>query len=79
MSRITEGDILEGDNEVAAAILLAGHAIAYQIKNLGLADAATPMGAIESHGTVVKDAAERIAGAIEELADAVSALVINPK
>lgn len=38
--------------------------VADAIHRLGLADAATPMGAIESHGVIIKEAAELLAGAI---------------
>lgn len=42
--------------------------LASAIYKLGLSDGSTPMGAIESHGVVLKDAAERIAMAIESTA-----------
>jgi hypothetical protein len=36
------------------------------LNRLGLADAATPMGAIEALGVMIKEGADRIASAIEE-------------
>lgn len=51
--------------------------IAYQIKNLGNADASTPMGAIEALGAVHKEGMEAIAGAIHALADAISNIPIS--
>jgi len=41
-------------------------AIARAIRDLGNADAATPMGAIEALGVVVKEGFQHIASAIEE-------------
>jgi hypothetical protein len=38
--------------------------VAHQIRNLGFADAMTPMGALEGLGLMVKESAERIADAI---------------
>lgn len=45
--------------------------LARAITNLGNADAATPMGGMEALGKSMTDAADRIASAIERLADAV--------
>lgn len=39
------------------------------IHKLGMADAATPMGAIEAHSLEIKQASERISEAISGLAD----------
>ena len=61
-------DILEGENAVAAAIVIAGELIAYELKMLGNADAVTPMGAIETHGAVISQAIESLADAVELLA-----------
>lgn len=47
------------------AIARAVDRLANAIHKLGTADAATPMGAIETHNIAVRDAAERIAEAIE--------------
>lgn len=52
------------ENEVAEAIRAAA-------ASLGLSNAATPMGAIEAHAQAITEAAETIAAAILELAEAV--------
>ena len=50
--------------------------LARQVRNLGTADAATPMGAIEAHadhmGRIITDAAEIIAGSMSAVATAIS-------
>jgi|ERR1035437_9874478 uncharacterized protein Yka (UPF0111/DUF47 family) len=56
----------EGRNIVDAMF-----AVSYQLKNLGNADAATPMGAIEALGKVIMESNSSIADAINNLADAV--------
>ncbi len=45
--------------------------VARALHNLGNSDAATRMGAIEAHGKAVYDGAELIAGAINNLAEAI--------
>jgi len=58
---------LSGTSEIAYAILRLAHAtdrVALQLKYLGNADAATPMGAIEAFGLVMKEGMEQIADAI---------------
>jgi hypothetical protein len=45
--------------------------LARAITNLGNADAATPMGGMEALGKAMTDSADRIAAAIERLAEAV--------
>lgn len=54
-------NVVDGLFAIARAI----DRLATAVHKLGLADASTPMGAIESHGIVIKEAAERIANAIE--------------
>ena len=44
---------------------------AFQLKQLGNADAATSMGAMEAHGVMIKDAGESIASAIVSLSDSI--------
>src|ERR1035437_1406146 len=56
----------EGRNIVDAMF-----AVSYQLKNLGNADASTPMGAIEALGKVIMESNSSIADAINNLADAV--------
>lgn len=68
MSRFTEDDVLESGNLLAAAILLAGQSIAYQIKCLGLAEAITPMGALELLAMELKNGLSSIADGIESVA-----------
>jgi hypothetical protein len=46
-------------------------AIAYQLKCLGNADAATPMGAMEALGAVLKEGFEGLAAAIHDHAEAI--------
>ncbi len=53
------------ENGAADALGLAVKEVARALRDLGNADAATPMGAIEAHGVVVKEAAETSARAIE--------------
>ena len=45
--------------------------IAHALGKLGLADAATSMGAIEAHGIIVQEASERIAEGLHEIAAAI--------
>ena len=59
---------MELDEDEVDRLLSAFEGIARQLKNLGNADASTPMGAIEAHGKAVDDAAERLAGEIDEVA-----------
>jgi hypothetical protein len=62
---------MERTTEVAEAIDGAGENISRALKWLGNADAATSMGGLEAHGAVIKEAGERIAAAIHDLADAI--------
>jgi hypothetical protein len=48
--------------------------ISVGLKFLGNGDAATPMGAIEAHGAVIEKAGERIAQALDNVADAIREL-----
>ena len=54
-----------------ASVPAALREVAYALRQLGNAGAATPMGAIEAFGLVVKDGLEGIASAISDHADAV--------
>ena len=56
----------EHDEPTAEALL----AVAHAIHRLGLADAATPFGALEALMMETKDSSERIASALGEIADA---------
>ena len=47
-------------------------AIRYGLKYLGNTDAATPMGAIEAHGAAMLEAAEKIAGGLHAIAEAIN-------
>jgi hypothetical protein len=47
------------------------HSVSRALRWLGNADAARPMGAIEAHGVAIKEAAEMIASAITDLAEAI--------
>ena len=62
---ITEDDVLESGDMVAAAILLAGRAIAYQLKYLGNGDASTPMGAIEAYGKLIGEKLDVLTNVLE--------------
>ncbi len=53
------------------AISQVGADIRYAAKWLGNGEASTPMGALEAHGKAILDAADNIAGAIRDLADAI--------
>ena len=67
-------NVSDGNMEAANvvdAIDSVSQAIRYGLKQLGNADAATPMGALEAHGFAIKEAGEQIALAIRDLADAV--------
>lgn len=60
--------------DTAVALQLCAQELAYlgyQLKCLGNADAATPMGAIEAFGLVMKEGMESISAAISDLADAI--------
>lgn len=49
------------------------------LRDLGNADAATPMGAIEAHGKAITDAASTIAMSIDSLAQTIGALQTSPR
>lgn len=70
MSRESEiREEMEGAPHLTLALFhvaLALQDIAYALRALGNADAATPMGAMEAHGKCVLDAADKIAAAIYE-------------
>lgn len=55
---------MEGDS--VAAVALALFDVARQIRNLGNADAATPMGGLEALSVVLKEGMDSIAAAIGE-------------
>ena len=58
---------LEGTSEIAYAIIRLAHAmerVAIHLKYLGNGDAATPMGAIEAFGLVMKEGMDRIADSV---------------
>ena len=57
-------NLVDALSQIATNIFIAG-------KWLGNGDAATDMGALEAHGKAILDASETIAGAINNLADAV--------
>ncbi len=56
---------------IAEAVFALAESIRSAGKWLGNGDAATPMGALEAHGKAVLDAADRIAGALSDVADAI--------
>lgn len=56
---------------VVDAIFEAGREISRAMKLLGTADAATPMGAIEAHGVMLKEAGDAIARGLSEVAEAI--------
>jgi hypothetical protein len=62
---------MQQSHDIIDAIDNVAQAISSGLKYLGNADAATPMGAIEAHGAAMKEAAETIASAISDLAEAV--------
>lgn len=51
------------------------HAIANSIHRLGTAEASTPMGAIEAHSLVVKEAAEYIGDSLTQVGDSLTHLL----
>ena len=62
-----------GENERGKdGLTLIAEAIQFGAKWLGNGDAATPMGALEAHGKAILDAAEKIAGALEGVAEAIT-------
>lgn len=63
-------DKLENDNVIDALDSI-GKSIVRAAELLGNNDAATSMGALEAHGKCILDAADRIAGAIETLAQTI--------
>ena len=58
-------DVIDSISDVAKAIRVVA-------KDLGLGNAGTEMGAIEFHAVTIKEAAEAIASAIRDLAQAIS-------
>jgi hypothetical protein len=64
-----EASLIEDKTSDYTNVATALGSIAYQLKNLGNADAATPMGAIEAHGKVVSEA---ITDGLSAVADAMS-------
>lgn len=63
-ANLEPANLVDVVHQVARAILSAS-------RHLGTGDAATPMGAIEAHGKMMTDAAQKVADAILELAEAV--------
>jgi hypothetical protein len=63
----------EPANLVDALDSLAG-AVRYGLKHLGNADASTPMGAIEAHGAVILESADRVSSGLESIASAINEL-----
>ncbi len=61
------------DCGIADALFALSDGITRTLRDLGNGDAATPMGAIEAHGVAVKEAADRIADALQGIADGLSA------
>ncbi len=59
------------DESLSAAMIALADRISYGLKCLGNADAGTPMGAMEAHGKAIIAAGDKIAGAIDYLADAI--------
>ena len=69
-----EDEALDGNGLFAIAFALmelaqAQKATARALRDLGFADAATPFGAIEAFGMVVKEGTEAIANALSGIAD----------
>lgn len=59
---------LEGQSEIAYALVRIANelsSVAYALRALGNADAATPMGALEAFGLVMKEGMERIADGLD--------------
>ena len=59
------------DDELPGAVQKAGEAVARALDRLGTGNASTDMGAIELLAKEVKDGTERIADAINNLAEAI--------
>ncbi len=53
------------------AIAQIGNALRYSAKWLGNGDAGTPMGALEAHGVAITEGADRIASALDGIAEAI--------
>lgn len=73
-------DFTDGDTEMTMTkeIDTGLHAIARALHLLGNADASTPMGGLEAHGAAILEAANRIAVALESVADAIELIADRP-
>jgi hypothetical protein len=61
----------EPDTESLPEMLYAGaERIARALRDLGNADACTPMGALEAHGLAIKDVGAQIADGLQAIAEA---------
>ena len=76
LERVLESDNVETPNGDDANIVDAVAMVARALHELGNADAATPMGAIEAHGKAVKESGEEVASglravsiSLDEIAD----------
>jgi hypothetical protein len=77
MSKRTEDDILNGSNEVAAAIVLAGRAIAkalHALPNHALTEGGAAMGGLEFLAVRIGD---QVGGGLESMASAVREIADN--
>ncbi len=64
--------MIEGKAEtIIEAVELIAQAVHSAARELGNGGAATPMGALEAHGAVIKEAGEDIASALRSVADAI--------
>ena len=59
--------MLDDENDLAEAM----QAVARAIRNLGNADAATPMGGLEALGKVLSESIDSLAASVSEVADAI--------
>lgn len=62
---------MNDETELAESVQQSGDKIASALRALGTGDAATSMGAVELLAMEIKNGSERIAGAIETLAEAI--------
>ncbi len=62
---------MDDENSIAESVSSAGTSIASALRALGTGNASTDVGAIELLAMEIKNGSERIAGAIDNLAEAI--------
>jgi hypothetical protein len=72
-----ESCVDKGEKDSSYAVAAALFEIAIALHRLGVADACTPMGALEALGLAIKDGSSEIADAISQMSNTVSKMELS--